>query len=110
MKIICVPLTTEAMKLLDINDCPDALLETVSLTEKEHQQFLNSGALESINYATGKIIDEYEDETITTAEELKTTLQILKAHLKPENSKTLTKLIQLNELAINKSTGLFFFF
>ncbi|WP_237266713.1 hypothetical protein [Pseudomonas sp. ADAK22] len=98
------------MKLLDTNDCPDALLETASLTEEEYQQFLKSGALESINYAIGKIIDEYEDETITIPEELKKTLQILKAHLKPENSKTLNKLIQLNALAINKGTGLFFFF
>lgn len=44
--MICVPLTTEAMKLLDLNECPDALLETALLTEEEYQQLLNSSALE----------------------------------------------------------------
>lgn len=110
MKMICVPLTTEAMKLLDINECPEALIETVLLTEEEYQQFLNSGALESINYATGKIIDEYEDEIIKAPEELRKTFQTLTAHLSPENSKALNKLIQLSALAIDKNTGLFFFF
>ena len=110
MKTICVPLTTEAMKLLDTNDCPSSLLESTTLTEEEYQELLKSGALESINDASGKIIDEYEDEFINTPEELDKTLKILKTYLRPENSKTLNKLIKLNVLAINKNTGLFFFF
>ena len=110
MKTICVPLTTEAMKLLDINNCPDVLLESADLAEEEYQQFLESGALESINIEVGKIIDAYEDEIISTPEDLSKTLKILKTHLRPENSKTLNKLIHLNVLAINRNTGLFFFF
>ncbi|WP_234452657.1 MULTISPECIES: hypothetical protein [unclassified Pseudomonas] len=98
------------MRLLDINDCPDHLLESTSLTEEEYQQLLESRALEKINNTTGKIIDEYEDEAITTPQELKESLQILKTHLKPKNSKTLNKIIRLNALAINRNTGLFFFF
>ena len=110
MKTICVPLTIEAMRLLDINDCPDHLLESTSLTEEEHEQLLEARALEKINNTIGKIIDEYEDESITTPKELKETLQILKTHLNTKNSKILNKIIHLNALAINRNTGLFFFF
>lgn len=98
------------MRLLDINDCPDHLLESVSLTEEEYQYLLESRALEKINNTIGKIIDEYEDDTITIPQELKESLQILKTHLNPKNSKALNKIIHLNKLALNIKTGLFFFF
>jgi inorganic pyrophosphatase len=49
MKIICAPLTLNAMRLLDINDCPDSLLETIHLTDEEYKKLLISGAVETIN-------------------------------------------------------------
>lgn len=110
MNTICVPLTTEAMELLDTNECPSSLLESTTLTKEEYQELLKSGVLESINDALGKIIDEYEDEFINTPEELDKTLNILKTYLRPENSKTLNKLIKLiklNVLVINKTQDYF---
>jgi len=110
MKIICTPLTLEAMRLLDVDDCPESLLESVILTPEEYTQLLQSGALEAINTALGKIIDDYEDEAIYNLAELAKTVDILNNHLTPENSSTMRKIIDLNTLAIKNRTGLFFFF
>jgi hypothetical protein len=110
MKMICVPLTLEAMRLLDINDCPDSLLETIHLTDEDYKKLLTSGAVETINNTLGKIIDDYEDESINTNEDLIKALAIFKDHLTPENSSVMKKLIHLNTIAIKNHTGLFFFF
>lgn len=77
MKIICVPLTPEAMLLLDTDTCPDSLLEIINLTSGEYEKLLESEAIGTINISPGKIIDEYEDEKIDTLEDLKKTLHTL---------------------------------
>ena len=110
MKIICTPLTSEAMSLLDTNSCPDHLLESISLTLEEYDQIQKAGVLEKINGALGKMIDDYEDETINTPNDLRKSLMILKANLTPENSEIINKVIHLTTVAINKNTGLYFFF
>ncbi|WP_339467199.1 hypothetical protein [Pseudomonas sp. EL_65y_Pfl1_R83] len=110
MKLICTPLTLEGRYLLNVDDCPDSLLECVALTREEHEQILESGALEAINTTLGKIIDDYGDEAIHNIEDLTKTLSILKKYLTLENSPTTRKLIDLNILAIKNRTGLFFFF
>ncbi|WP_244159525.1 hypothetical protein AB6N16_11825 [Pseudomonas marginalis] len=108
--VICVPLTPEAMKLLDTDDCPDLLFEILFLSDEDHRELLESGVLEAINKATGKIIDDYEDESIDTSEDLHISLAILKDFFAIKNSATLRELIHLNSVAINNNTGLFFFF
>lgn len=110
MKTICTPITLEAMSLLDTNDCPDYLLESVTLPHEEYEQLLESGALEAINNTLGKMIDNYEDEAIYNIEELSKSLAILENHLTPGNSSIMRKLIKLNNLAITNRTGLFFYF
>ena len=110
MKMICVQLTLEAMRLLDINDCPDSLLETIHLTDEDYKKLLISGTVEAINKTLGKIIDDYEDETINTRDDLSKALAIFEDHLTPENSSVIKKLIHLNTVAIKSNTGLFFFF
>lgn len=98
------------MSLLDVDECPESLLESVTLTPEEYTQLLQSGALETINTMLGKIIDDYEDEAIYNLEELAKTVDILNNYLTPENSSTMRKIIDLNTLAIKNRTGLFFFF
>ena len=110
MKIICVPLTSKAIHLLDTNSCPDSLLETVNLTPEEYDKLLKTGAIDTINALLGKMIDDYEDEKIDTPEDLKKTLNILQKVKTATNSTTIDKIINLNNLAINSHTGLFFFF
>ncbi|NWC78648.1 hypothetical protein HX823_31735, partial [Pseudomonas sp. P7759] len=103
------PLTLEAMRLLDVDDCPESLLESVTLNPEEYQQLLQSGALRAINITLGKIIDDYEDEAIHNLADLTKTVEILNNHLTHENSSTMKKIIDLNTLAIKNRTGLFFF-
>ncbi len=110
MKMICTPITPEAMTLLNVNECPDSLLESILLTGDEYDLLQKSGIIENINNSLEKIIDDYEDECIITHEELIKTRAILEAHLTPENADIIKKLIYLNTLAIKNHTGLFFFF
>lgn len=97
------------MKLLDIDECPESLLESIFLTETEYELIQKSGVLENINVILGKIIDDYEDEAIIEKEELIRTLKILDTHTDADNVDTMEKLTTLNMLAIKKNTGLFFF-
>ncbi|WP_122256285.1 hypothetical protein, partial [Pseudomonas marginalis] len=94
----------------DTDDCPDLLFEILFLSDEDHRELLESGVLEAINKATGKIIDDYEDESIDTSEDLHISLAILKDFFAIKNSATLRELIHLNSVAINNNTGLFFFF
>lgn len=110
MKLICTPLTLEAMDLLDSGSCPESLLESISLTDKEYQQLWSSGALENINIALEKIIDDYEDESIIVNSDLEKSLKILEHSVIPENPELAEKIIHLSRLALEKRTGLYFFF
>lgn len=110
MKLVCVPLTTQALSLLDLDACPESELEHLHLNEEEYEQLKSSGAIEAINLKLKKVIDDYEDENIQGAENLRKTLEILNSTKNPENSKLLNKLIKLNEAAIRNNTGIFFFF
>lgn len=98
IKVILTPLTLEAMSLLDVDECPKFLLESVTLTHEEYGQLIECGVLEAINTTLGKIIDDYEDEAIYNSEELTKTLEILDNHLTHENSSTMSKIIALNTL------------
>ena len=97
------------MKLLDIDECPESLLESIFLTKTEYELIQKSGVLENINVILGKIIDDYKDEAIIEKEELIRTLKILDAHTNADNVDIMEKPTTLNMLAINKNTGLFFF-
>lgn len=110
MKLICTPLTLEAMNLLDTNTCPESMLESVSLTAGEYQQLWDSGVLETINSALGKMIDDYEDESIRFESDLKKSLKLFESNAIPKNPELAKKIIHLNRIAVEKNTGLFFFF
>ncbi|MCS3417178.1 hypothetical protein M2399_002552 [Pseudomonas sp. BIGb0450] len=110
MKLITVPLTQEALKLLDLDVCPESKLEQLHLSEAEHQQLTKSGIIVDINSKLGKIIDDYEDESIQGANDLTNTLAILMSAAIPENPELLKKLIKLTNTALKNNTGIFFFF
>ncbi|MDQ0704373.1 hypothetical protein QF043_003165 [Pseudomonas sp. W3I7] len=110
MKLICTPLTLETMNLLDTGDYPNSLLESISLTNGEYQQLWESELIDKINAELEKMIDDYEDESINTHEDLKKSLYILENHSIPENQELARKIIKLNKLAIDNNTGLYFFF
>lgn len=110
MKIISVPLSSEAMKRLDLDKCLPGDLKEFQLSEEQYAQLSQSGIIEKINSSLGKLIDEYEDESIQGQAELGTLLNILSEaseHLKLDS---IEKIINLNRLALQNKTGLFFYF
>ena len=110
MKLICTPLTEEAMSLLDNDRCPSALLECLRLTDSEHLKLEKPGIFDVINNALGKMIDNYEDEHITIQKDLVRTLKVLRNSSLPVAPDLLKKLIHINEVAIVRKTGIFFYF
>ncbi len=110
MKLICAPLTGEAMSLLDLNACPDDQMVRLPLTPIEHQQLLKSGIFDAINDSLRKIIDDYEDEHVDKTEELIEMLRILENNSPLENPELLEKPIHLTKLAIDRKTGVFSIF
>lgn len=110
MKLITVPLTQEALKLLDLDACPENKLEQLNLSKDEYQQLTKSEIIENINSKLGKLIDDYEDKNIQGATELTNMLEILMIAAIPENPDLLKELIKLTNTALKNNTGIFFFF
>ncbi|MDF3202095.1 hypothetical protein P3C29_25720 [Pseudomonas sp. 1912-s] len=110
MKLISVPLSQEALELLDVDACPKNKLEQLYMSETEYRQLTSSGIIDNINLKLGKIIDDYEDEKIQGTNEIENTLSILKSSTIPENPELLIKLIKLTNTALKNNTGIFFFF
>lgn len=110
MKIISAPLNPEAMKRLDLDECLPGDLEEFQLSEEQYAQLSQSGVIEKINPSLGKLIDEYEDESIQGQAELSTLLNILSDAAEHTKLDSIEKIIYLNRLALHNKTGLFFYF
>jgi len=110
MKTISVPLSSEAMKRLDLDECLLGDLEEPQLPEEHYAKLLQSGVLEKINSSLGKLIDECEDESIQGNTKLTKSLDILTNAYEHTKLEVLEKIITLNKLAPRSKTGLFFYF
>ncbi|MHA3736986.1 hypothetical protein ACXR0M_15145 [Pseudomonas sp. Eth.TT006] len=110
MKTISVPLTVEAMNRLDFDECLPGDLEEIDLSEDEFTALLKTNIIENINSTLGIFIDEYEDEKIQGISKLEASLKIFQEAFKNTKCETIKKIIKLNESAIQKNTGLFFYF
>jgi nitrate reductase beta subunit len=110
MKTISVPLSSEAMERLDLDECLLGDLEELQLPEEHYAKLLQSGVIEKINSSLGKLIDENEDESIQGNIELTTSLNILTNAYEHTEFEILEKIITLNKLALKSKTGLFFYF
>lgn len=109
MKTISVPLSSEAMKRLDLDECLLGDLEELQLPEEQYAKLLQSGVLEKINSSLGKLIDEYEDESIQGNTDLTKSLNIFTSVYEHTKLEVLGKIITLNKLALKSKTGLFFY-
>lgn len=111
MKLITVPKTPEAMERLDFDQCSPEELFEVELNQEQFDQLWNTGVLDRLNEKLGLMIDDYEDESITTRTKLRNAQAIVALQLAQEGGtevvQTLNKLI---EKAIECRTGVFFYF
>jgi hypothetical protein len=110
MKLISTPLTVEAMHRLDLDENLPGDIEELELTNENYSLLSNCGIFDKINSALGKMIDEYEDESIQGLVELNASLEILNEIFHKTQLEIIRKIIHLNQLAIKNNTGLFFYF
>ena len=110
MKIISVPLSLDAMHRLDVDDSLPGDLEEIFLTDEAFRKLSNTGLFEELNSKLGKIIDEHEDESIQDQTDLTTSLKILENISKKNDIEDLYKINNLIKIAIDKKTGIFFYF
>ena len=108
MKVICVPLSKGAMKRLDTDSCTDNDLREVSIGEEEYDRLWNSGIFDQLNAKLDILIDDYEDEIITF-EKLELAIEIVREHPQGE-SDWFRPMRELMEVALERKTGLYFFF
>ncbi|MCU5775828.1 hypothetical protein N5923_17700 [Erwiniaceae bacterium BAC15a-03b] len=111
MKKIIVPVSTDAMSRLDLErtiegDLIEAILDSESFDEMCHR-----GIFERLNGALDINIDDYEDERITEAANLRVAREIISLEaegLGEDNN--IVQLLTMVDKAIEYDTGVFFFF
>lgn len=108
MKIISVPLTVEAMQRLDTDSCIEGDLKEVELNKVEYAQLWESGVFERLNNDLGIMIEDYEDEVIP-ADNLQEGIEIVEEYHNNNNA-LFRALLELFKLALERKTGVFFFF
>lgn len=111
MKCIAVPVTPDAMKRLDYDQCQKGDLVEVIVEEHDYNALWDSGIIERLNNKLDKNIDDYEDENITDLDELRQCRVIISERMNEvPSSRILEKLYSQVNLAIHYKTGVFFFF
>ncbi|WP_180988549.1 hypothetical protein [Pseudomonas protegens] len=108
-KWIVVPTSKAAMQRLDLDQCLPGDLEELALSPEQWALLSRSDLLPSLNRALGTLIDDYEDASIQGQAALATALSILTRTATAEDE-LIHRLIALNRLALERDSGLFFYF
>lgn len=111
MKVICAPVSVQAMDRLNFNRNIEGDLIEMYLNDSEYIRLNELGYFSLINKCLNKMIDDFEDEQIyheDLIEFLKLTFKFLEAN--KGISHILKKIIDLANLALEKNTAVFFFF
>lgn len=109
MKVISVPLTQEAMYRVDLDQSLEGDLKELTLCDSEFSVLWSSGVLDDLNEELDLLIGDFEDESIT-GERLEQALAITQQNKHYLNTPVVNALANQLELAVSKSTGVFFFF
>ncbi|ENG7682464.1 MULTISPECIES: hypothetical protein [Providencia] len=110
MKTITVPLSKEAMHRLDYNESIDGDLLELELSDNELHILNKVNLFETINYKLGLNIDGYEDESLHDMNKIKNLNEILTSMINKENEHIINSILELSNAALNKKTGIFFYF
>jgi hypothetical protein len=108
---ITVPLNAKAQKSLDFDDVDDSQIIELLIDDDDFEMLFQKGIFDLINSSVQVNIDDYEDESITEAEALqKVTNALIEESFKHSGNKLLIHMIYLFSCALNRGTGVFFFF
>ncbi|MCE0829017.1 hypothetical protein LVQ78_23835 [Buttiauxella sp. A2-C2_NF] len=110
MKCISVPISADAMKRLDFDECVNGDLIEVLLSEEEYNSLWNTGVINKINSALHINIDDYEDEELLGSTNLLQAKGIIESELSSCMNEILEKLLLQVNKAIEYNTGVFFYF
>ncbi|MEX6315796.1 hypothetical protein AB6G19_21170 [Providencia manganoxydans] len=110
MKLITVPLSKEAMHRLDYNESIDGDLLELELSDNQLHILNKVNLFEEINYKLGLNIDDYEDESLHDMNKIKKLNEILTSMINKENEHIINSILELSNAALNKKTGIFFYF
>lgn len=110
MKTITVPLSKEAMHRLDYNESIDGDLLELELSDNQLHILNKVNLFEEVNYKLGLNIDDYEDESLHDMNKIKNLNKILTSMINKENEHIINSILELSNVALNKKTGIFFYF
>nr|ELR5113458.1 hypothetical protein [Providencia stuartii] len=110
MKTITVPLSKEAMHRLDYNESIDGDLLELELSDSQLNTLSKIKLFEVINYNLGLNIDDYEDESLYDMNKIEILNEILKSIINKDNKDIIKSILELSNTALDKKTGIFFFF
>ena len=109
MKTITVPLSMEAMKRLDFDCNITGDLIKLDISPQFYKLFTN-GFFSEINQKLNIIIDDYEDEKISGLDNLEQLASIVMNYFLRFKDEIYLRIHALVVQAIQKNTGVFFFF
>jgi hypothetical protein len=111
MRIMSVPISSEAMKRLDLDENLKEDLVELNLCHEEYENLKKIGYFSELNNQLGIMIDDYEDEKIIY-ESLVLALDITNdfSIKYSDNEKLWRKIKKLISIALEKRTAVFLFF
>lgn len=111
-RYIVTPKDKRAEELLDFNEARDQDLIQLVLSESQFYQLDACGVFSDLNNILGCLIDDFEDEAITSKQQLEKGLKYLKnLRLKDDHIQVLMEeIICLFEEAVKRQTGVYFYF
>jgi len=111
-KYISTPISQDAMRRLDYDECIEGDLIELILDPKEYKELWNTQIFKKINNTISTQIDDYEDCSIINPIKLEIIKNIVEEQIKMSNQGQflLEKFLYVIKQAITYKTGIFFFF
>ncbi len=107
---IVTPLDIQTLKALNYNKADERNLVIVNLTRNLLYDLFEKDFFERINYILDTNIDDFEDEEVTDIRKLIILRNFLRDWIKENPEEIYKQLFNLVSIAIEKETGVFFFF
>lgn len=110
-KVIIVPKNKEAAQKLDVNEAFQSELIELVLDETKFNLLWENGVFDFINSVCNVNIDDFEDESITDLEKIKIIIDSLNIkNFKSNLHISIKNLLSLFEEALQRQTGVYFYF
>ena len=111
MRYITVPVSKDAQKRLDYDECSKWDTIDIYVNEADTNELFQIGLADEINNKLDLLIDEFESEEIVGQKELKIVQNILRYYLEKYPNSYIVKVVDIQLInALRYNTGVYFFF